>query len=245
MKRYFIDITYRGSNYSGWQIQPKDTTIQQTIEDAIFTITRKKISILGAGRTDAGVHARKMIAHLDLDMDIAEAEQLIYKLNRLLPKDISINSIREVKADAHARFDAVSRTYHYIVSYDKDPFMTGLYTRIYRNLDFDKMNEAANLLIGKKDFTSFSKLHTDVKTNICTITEAYWMQKDDKWIFVITADRFLRNMVRAIVGTLMLVGSAKIGLEDFYNIIESKDRALAGSSADSDGLYLVDVKYPY
>lgn len=247
MPRYFIEISYNGSCYSGWQNQPNAVTVQQTIEKSFSVIRQKETYIVGAGRTDAGVHARRMVAHVDMEENIEEAKQIIKKLDRFLPKDISVYSIREVKEDAHARFDAISRSYKYYVSSVKDPFNQETVLKMYKPLDFVLMNDAAKYLLGKKDFTSFSKLHTDVKTNICNVSEAFW-EKDEKsnmWIFNITADRFLRNMVRAIVGTLFLVGWRKISVNDFREIIESKDRSKAGSSADAHALFLERVVYPY
>ncbi|WP_329903804.1 tRNA pseudouridine(38-40) synthase TruA [Porphyromonas pogonae] len=244
--RYFIYLSYNGTNYSGWQTQPNAVTVQQTIEEALCTILRKPTPILGAGRTDAGVHAREMIAHVELDMDQSEADALALKLDRLLPPDISIRSMVHVKADAHARFDAVSRTYRYYITMRKDPFAHGLMLRMHRTLDIDEMNEAASHLMRYTDFTSFSKLHTDVKTNNCKITHALWTvgQDSDHYVFTITADRFLRNMVRAIVGTLFQVGWGKMSVTDFCTVIERQDRCQAGSSAPGHALYLEEVKYP-
>lgn len=247
MSRYFIEISYNGGSYSGWQIQPNAMTVQQVIEDSLSVIRQKETSIVGAGRTDAGVHARCMVAHLDMDENDETVSAMVRKLDRFLPKDISVYSVRKVKDDAHARFDAISRTYKYYVSLKKDPFNIGTVLEMYKPLDFDAMNIASKYLLGRKDFTSFSKLHTDVKTNICDVKEAYWSRNedDDMWVFTITADRFLRNMVRAIVGTLFLVGWGKISCSDFNDIIESKDRSKAGSSADAHALFLEKVLYPY
>lgn len=247
--RYFLYLSYNGTRYSGWQTQPNAPTVQQTIEDALATVLRQPCPIVGAGRTDAGVHARQMIAHLDLDLSPIEAEQLMLRLNRLLPEDIALRSIRPVAPDAHARFSARARTYRYYVTFDKQPFGHDLLLRLHAPVDFDLMNRAAALLPQFIDFTSFSKLHTDVKTNNCRVREAYWQKHADSlggevYVFTITADRFLRNMVRAIVGTLLQVGRGKLSLEDFVRIIEAKDRCSAGSSAPGHALFLESVEYP-
>ncbi len=245
--RYFIYLSYKGTNYSGWQIQPNAPTIQETIERALATILRKPCSIVGAGRTDTGVHAHLMVIHLDLDLDFEKAKDLLLRLNRLLPKDIALNSIHKVTDDAHARFSALSRTYHYYAHSSKDAFNNDCSLFLYQNLNFDRMNDAAKILLEYTDFTSFSKLHTDAKTNICHVSEAFWMPdpiRDNGYIFRITADRFLRNMVRAIVGTLILVGRNRLDLSGFRRIIEGKDRCLAGSSADGHALFLEEITYP-
>ena len=246
--RYFITLSYDGTNYSGWQTQPDATTVQETIEQALTLVARspEPIAILGAGRTDAGVHARGMVAHVDLPMSPDEARQLIYRTDRYLPHDIALYDIRPVREDAHARFSATSRTYRYYVTLRKDPFQEARMLRLYFPLDFDRMNEAAERLKDFTDFTSFSKLHTDVKTNNCRVTEAYWQAgaEDGQWILTITADRFLRNMVRAVVGTLFQVGKGRLSVEDFCAVIEAKDRGQAGSSAPAHALYLEQVGYP-
>ncbi len=245
--RYFIYLSYKGTNYSGWQIQPNAPTVQETIEQALSTILRKPCPIVGAGRTDAGVHAHKMVIHLDLEMSLDEAKNLVHKLNRFLPKDIALHQIYAMQEDAHARFSATARSYHYYVHQNKDAFSEGTSFQLYQEIDFDKMNEAAKLLLNYQDFTSFSKLHTDAKTNICEVREAYWCKDPNKeggYIFRITADRFLRNMVRAIVGTLFLVGRGKITIEEFAQIIEDKDRGRAGSSAEGYALFLEEISYP-
>lgn len=246
--RYFITLSYDGTNYSGWQTQPDATTVQETIEQALTLVARspEPIAILGAGRTDAGVHARGMVAHVDLPMSPDEARQLIYRTDRYLPHDIALYDIRPVREDAHARFSATSRTYRYYVTLRKDPFQEARMLRLYFPLDFDRMNEAAGRLKDFTDFTSFSKLHTDVKTNNCRVTEAYWQAgaEEGQWTFTITADRFLRNMVRAVVGTLFQVGKGRLSVEDFCAVIEAKDRGQAGSSAPAHALYLEQVGYP-
>lgn len=245
MTRYFIYISYDGTAYHGWQIQPNGDSIQENVMKALSTILRESIEITGAGRTDAGVNATEMPAHFDTEAEISDTAQLTDKLNRLLPKDISIIRIVKVRPDAHARFDATSRTYKYYITTVKDPFYGRYKYRIFCPLDFDKMNEAAAILKEYTDFTSFSRLHTDVKTNNCDVSHAMWTRTDNEnWTFTITADRFLRNMVRAIVGTLVDVGRGKISIKQFREIIEKKDRGAAGSSAPGNALFLYNVSYP-
>ena len=241
--RYFITLSYNGKNYHGWQIQPNGSSVQETLEKALSTMLRCPISIVGAGRTDAGVHAKKMIAHFDTDVALNTLE-LPRRLNCFLPTDIAIQKIEPVANDLHARFSATKRSYEYHLVTEKDVFCTETAYFHPGTLDFDAMNQAAAQLFNYIDFTSFSKLHTDVKTNNCTIFEARWEQlSPSHWVFHISADRFLRNMVRAIVGTLLQVGTEKISIDDFKRIIESKDRCQAGTSAPAHGLYLTDVKY--
>ncbi len=243
--RYFIYLAYNGAAYSGWQNQPNAPTVQNCIETAMSTILRKPCTIVGAGRTDALVHARQMVAHTDLDLSVDEVAVLADRLNKLLPSDIVIHQIVPVTAQAHARFDALSRCYRYYITEQKDPFAGSISLKIYRKLDYGLMNEAAQTLLEYSDFTSFSKLHTDAKTNICRVTEAYWKQSSaHAWVFTIRADRFLRNMVRAIVGTLFDVGRGKISVEQFRSLIESKDRSQAASSAPGHALFLEEVLYP-
>lgn len=243
--RYFLYLGYNGAAYSGWQTQPNAPTVQQTIEEALHTVLQRPCPILGAGRTDAGVHARCMVAHLDLDMSPMGANQLLDRLNKLLPLDIALYRILPVKDEAHARFSATARTYRYYVCRGKNPFEQGKSLRLYHSLDIEAMNRAAEMLKEYRDFTSFSKLHTDVKTNNCLIHHAQWEEKEEgEYIFTIKADRFLRNMVRAIVGTLFLVGRGKLSLEDFRAVIEKRDRCSAGSSAPGYALYLEAVDYP-
>jgi tRNA pseudouridine38-40 synthase len=243
--RYFIKLAYNGANYHGWQIQPNAPSVQQTINEAVSTILQQEINIVGCGRTDTGVHAKEFFAHFDLSEDIsAERDDITRRLNHFLPKDISIFKIIPVDSDTHARFDAVSRSYKYIVSRRKDPFYKDFSYYVHDNLNIEKMNEAAETLFEFTDFTSFSKLHTQVKTNDCRIMQAQWEEKDHLLIFKITADRFLRNMVRAIVGTLLDVGRGKISTDDFKSIIESKNRSNAGYSVPAKGLFLTEVDYP-
>lgn len=243
MKRYFIYLAYNGENYCGWQIQPNGVSVQETIEKALTTLLRVPTPIVGAGRTDAGVHARMMTAHFDNEQDSLDLQLLSDKLNRLLPKNISIHRIVEVKADAHARFDAASRLYRYYVTTEKDPFLHHLKYKIHGNIDMNAMNACANVLFDHIDFTSFSKLHTDVKTNNCKIMQATWQQQGNDYIFTIKADRFLRNMVRSIVGTLLEAGRGKITPDDFRKIIEAKDRGAAGTSVPGHALFLEEVEY--
>ncbi|GHT64013.1 tRNA pseudouridine synthase A [Bacteroidia bacterium] len=244
MKRYFIYLSYNGANYCGWQNQPNGVSVQQKIEESLGIFLRKPVPVTGAGRTDAGVHARMMAAHFDWEDDDFEPEILTDKLNRILPPDIAIQKIVRVSPEAHARFDAISRTYRYSISFQKDPFDYSFHYRLNRPLNFDLMNEAASILFEYTDFTSFSKLHTDVKTNLCRIMQAEWTPEDDTSVFTITADRFLRNMVRAIVGTLLDVGREKLSIAGFREIIEAKDRSKAGSSVPGNALFLVNIEYP-
>lgn len=242
-ERYFIYLAYNGKDYCGWQVQPNGITVQEKLESALSILLKTKIGITGAGRTDAGVHAECMVAHFDSNTSI-DGVWLTDKLNRLLPSDIAIHQIVPVIPEAHARFDATARTYKYYVTDRKEPFLHPLLCKIARPLDFERMNEAARTLFDYTDFTSFSKLHTDVKTNNCKILHAEWTEENGRWVFTIKADRFLRNMVRAIVGTLFDVGRGKITVDDFRHIIESRDRGKAGTSAPAHALYLVDVDYP-
>jgi len=245
MERYFIYLSYNGANYCGWQNQPNGVSVQQKIEESLHVFLRQPVSITGAGRTDAKVHARMMVAHFDwFDDPVNELVEVTDKLNRILPKDISIQKIIQVSPEAHARFDAVSRTYQYYISFQKDPFNYPFHYRLNRPLNFDLMNEAASVLFDYTDFTSFSKSHTDVKTNLCRIMQAEWAQTTDVWVFTITADRFLRNMVRAIVGTLLDVGCEKLSIEGFKEIIELKDRTKAGISVPGNALFLTNIEYP-
>jgi len=243
-KRYFLYFSYKGTAYHGWQIQPNGISVQEVLTRALCTILRAGIELVGAGRTDTGVHARFMVAHFDLESELPVQFDLIAKLNSFLPKDIAVIKFVEVHLGAHARFDAISRRYEYHVVTQKSVFRNELAARINHGLDFETMNRAAATLMEYRDFTSFSKLHTDVKTNNCSITIAQWTFKEDEWVFTIQADRFLRNMVRAITGTLFEVGRGKMSLDEFKAVIESKDRCKAGTSVPAHGLYLVDIQYP-
>ncbi len=243
-KRFFIYFSYKGTAYHGWQIQPNGISVQEVLTKALCTILRTEIEITGAGRTDTGVHAKLMVAHFDMDKELPSGLDLTAKLNSFLPGDIAVYKIAEVLPDAHARFDAISRRYEYHIVTEKNVFKKELAARESFQLDFEAMNAAAATLKEYRDFTSFSKLHTDVKTNNCAITHAEWTQQDDEWVFTIQADRFLRNMVRAIVGTLFEVGRHKMTVEEFRSVIEAQNRCKAGASVPAHGLYLVDIKYP-
>lgn len=243
-QRYFMLLSYKGTNYHGWQIQPNAVSVQQVLENALSTVLREEIAVTGAGRTDAGVHASFFVLHFDATEVISSFENLVYKLNSLLPFDIAVQRIWPVADDLHARFSAISRTYKYYISTKKNPFKAETSFKYLLPLDIDKMNDAAQMLSDYEDFTSFSRLHTDVKTNTCKILWAEWEALNTQLVFTIKADRFLRNMVRAIVGTLLEVGKGKLTLNDFRKIIEAKDRAAAGASAPAKGLFLVNVEYP-
>ncbi len=240
--RYFIEFAYSGKNYFGYQVQPREITVQQVLEEALSTLLREKIKTTGAGRTDTGVHARKMFAHFDTEALLPE--DLEYKLNSFLPADIGIHRIFSVRADLHARFDATYRTYEYYIATRKDPFRQDSAWQLWRrSLSVEKMNEACKILFEYQDFTSFAKLNTDTKTNNCTIYKAFWEQQGSLLKFTISADRFLRNMVRAIVGTMVEIGNGKMQPEDLRAVIERKHRNAAGGSAPPQGLFLVDVGY--
>ncbi len=242
--RYFMQLSYRGAPFHGWQSQPGEVTVQSVLEDALSMILRRPMKITGAGRTDAGVNARMMVAHFDVDPPLADPAGLVRKLNAVVGKDIAVQKIWEVAPDSHARFDAVSRTYHYYAVTEKTPFFYPLSWKAPVALDFDAMNRAAEILLETSDFTSFSKLHTDVKTNICRVSYARWERLGDhEWVFVITADRFLRNMVRAVVGTLVEVGRGKMSIERFREVIDRRDRCAAGTSMPGEALFLWEVKY--
>lgn len=242
-RRYFIYLAYSGANYCGWQTQPNGVAVQQVVEEALSTILRESVSIVGAGRTDAGVHARMMIAHFDTEQPI-DKNQLTGKLNRMLPKDIAIHRIANVRPDAHARFDARSRLYRYYITTEKDPYLYHLKYKIYGGLDVATMNRCADILLDYTDFTSFSKLHTDVKTNNCKVMLACWEKQGDDYVFTIKADRFLRNMVRSIVGTLLDAGRGKLDVDGMRQIIEAKDRCAAGTSVPGHALFLEEIEYP-
>ncbi|MDE6082879.1 MAG: tRNA pseudouridine(38-40) synthase TruA [Muribaculaceae bacterium] len=245
-QRYFMKLAYRGGPFHGWQSQPNAVSVQSEIENALQTVLRKETKITGAGRTDTGVNARVMYAHLDINLPGAmSVERLVTALNRLVGRDIAIYSLTPVAKDAHARFDATSRTYKYFISLNKNPFLYPLSWQATCQLDVDAMNKASEILLSISDFTSFAKLHSDAKTNICKVTRADWKKNDNFLVFTITADRFLRNMVRAVVGTLVDVGRHKISIDDFKKIIEAKDRCAAGTSMPPEGLFLWDITYPF
>ena len=243
--RYFLKLSYNGAPFHGWQVQPNAVSVQSTIEEALSTVLRENISIVGAGRTDTGVNARQMYAHFDYDKEIPDFGKLINSLNRLVGKDIAIYDIIKVADDAHARFDATARTYKYFVTHQKSPFLYPLSWHCPQSLDYEKMNKACEVLKRHIDFTSFSKLHTDVKTNNCRIDYAHWQREGEMMVFTITADRFLRNMVRAVVGTLVEVGRGKISVDEFEQIILKKDRCSAGTSMPPQALFLWKVNYDY
>ncbi|NRA93563.1 MAG: tRNA pseudouridine(38-40) synthase TruA [Psychroserpens sp.] len=240
--RYFIELSYNGKAYHGWQIQPNAISIQQVLEDALSKLLRAPITITGAGRTDAGVHASQMFAHFDVDTPIDT--NLEYKLNSFLPRDIAVHSIFLVNSEAHTRFDAVSRTYQYRILRSKNVFEYDFTYILNQELDVVKMNDACKILFEYKDFQCFSKVNTDVKTYHCNIMEAYWEQTNDNLVFTIKADRFLRNMVRAVVGTMINIGLGKLSVQALHDIIKSKDRGEAGFSVPARGLYLTKVEYP-
>lgn len=246
--RYFIHLAYNGTNYCGWQTQPDLPTVQLTLEQALTTLLRHPTAIVGCGRTDTGVHASDFYAHFDFPTDQLPAfdpQQLAFKLNSFLPADIAIFDIFPVKDNAHARFDATARTYQYHVSDRRLPFCQGLYSRIYFYPDIDLMNRAAEILMEYDDFTSFAKLHTQVKTNICHLSQARWDTVGEQWVFTIRSNRFLRNMVRSVTGTLLDVGRGKLSLDGLRQIIERKDRCAAGVSMPPQGLFLTRVEYPW
>ena len=241
--RYFIEFAYRGTDFHGSQTQPNGNTVQAEMEAAFATILREPVSLTFAGRTDAGVHAEKMIAHFDIEK--AVPANLVGRLNNLLPNSIAIRDICRVSDDAHARFDAVERTYYYRITTRKDPFLYINHTRVATRLDFESMNRAAERMIGEQDFASFCRTHTDVKTTICDVKKAEWVRENETDArFVISANRFLRNMVRAVVGTLFEVGKGKMTEEQFAEVIASHDRCRAGHSAPAEGLTLVEIIYP-
>ena len=242
--RYFIELAYKGTNYHGWQYQPNATSVQETLNKALSILLKTDIDIVGAGRTDSGVHAKQMFAHFDYDIEI-DSTHLVHKLNSFLPKDIVIFNILKVTEEAHARFDATKRTYEYHIHTTKDAFENDD-SWLYQNaLDLDKMNQACQILFKHNDFECFSKVNTDVNTFNCVIFDANWNQIDNRIVFTISADRFLRNMVRAIVGTMINIGTGKINLTDFEKVIESKDRSEAGFSVPAHGLYLTKIEYKF
>lgn len=242
--RYFIYLSYDGTAYHGWQVQPNAISVQQRLNECLAKLLRGKNSdVTGAGRTDAGVHAHMMVAHFDVD-ELVDGKWLTDKLNRILPQDIAVSKVVRVRDEAHARFDAKARTYHYWIYTQKNPFQRQYATRITFPLNFERMNEAARYLLQVEDFTSFSKLHTDTKTNICHVMKAEWIEmENDVWQFEITADRFLRNMVRAVVGTLIEVGRGRLSIDDFKSVVAKKNRCAAGDSMPGNALSLVGIRY--
>ncbi len=247
MTRYFVEIAYDGSEFHGWQYQPNGYSVQQAIQECLSKIMRnQKIGVVGCGRTDAGVHAQQFYFHFDLE-ETHSSQELVYKLNRMLPRSVAVYDCLEVEPDAHARFDAVSRTYSYFIETVKSPFYDRFAFLYQLDLDIELMNKACSFLFDYTDFTSFSKLHTDTFTNDCEIMYAKWSKDSEsgRIVFSIKANRFLRNMVRAIVGTMLEIGSGKLPAEAIKETIESKDRGAAGRSVEACGLHLVGVEYPY
>lgn len=241
--RFFFEISYNGTAYHGWQNQLNAVGVQQVVEDALSKLLRSEIEIVGSGRTDSGVHCAQQFFHADIEKPFKE-EDLVHKLNSFLPKDIAIRNILPVKPEAHARYDAIERSYQYKITRVKDPLLVGYAHYFFRELDVPTMERAAALLVGEHDFECFSKVKTDVNHFICNLRQASWNQKGDLLVFTISANRFLRGMVRAIVGTLLDVGTGKITVKEFQEIIKSKDRKKAGMNAPPEGLYLTSVKYP-
>ena len=244
--RYFLQLAYKGTQYCGWQVQPNGVSVQEKLNGALQTVLKNKgLETIGCGRTDTGVHASEFFVHFDHFEPIEDQHRFVYKVNALLPKDIAANKLIAVAQDAHTRFDATKREYKYFIHFNKDPFIQE--TSVYQHLvpDLDLMNEAATWLLSVTDFTSFAKLHADSKTNICRLYHAQWEKTGTGICFTICANRFLRNMVRAIVGTLLMVGQKKISLAEFKNIVDSKSRSNAGMSVAAHGLFLTRVEYPY
>lgn len=242
MERILFEIAYNGANYHGWQKQDNASTVQETIEKNLSILLKSKINIVGCGRTDTGVHAEQYFFHVDISKD-QDFDSLLNRLNLMLPQEILIKSYEIKNPDFHARFSAVSRTYEYRISQKKEPFLNTMFNHISHNIDIDLMNESCNKLIGFNDFTSFSKVHTEVNNFYCHVYEAFWIKKNHQIIFTIKANRFLRNMVRAVVGTMLLVGRNKISVQDFCDIIASKSRSSAGPSVKAKGLFLTKVNY--
>jgi len=243
-QRYFIELAYKGTHFHGWQVQPNAVSVQESLEKALSTITREPIAVTGAGRTDTGVHARYFVAHFDSEKLTLDHPDFTHKLNSFLCKDVVVFGISKVGVEAHARFDALSRTYQYHLNLRKDPFSLETSWHFFKQPDLHSMNEASRILFEYTDFTSFSKLHTDVKTNNCKIYQAEWEQDGANIVFTVRADRFLRNMVRALVGTILEVGIGKMDLNGFRKIIEMKDRGAAGLSVPAHGLFLTNIEYP-
>ena len=242
--RYFITLSYDGTRYHGWQIQPEGVTVQQLLQDALATLLRQHVTVVGAGRTDAGVHARQMVAHIDVDGEITDVDQLTYKLNRFLPYDISIQNVRLVSDDMHARFSAVRRRYRYFIHTEKDPFKKKYSCELHYELDYELMNVAAAQLKTYSDFGAFCKSHSDVKTTVCTVTKAHWVEYEpNAWYFEIEANRFLRNMVRAVVGTLIEIGRHRMSLSQFDQVVREGRRTGAGESMPANALFLECVEY--
>jgi tRNA pseudouridine38-40 synthase len=242
--RYFIQLCYKGTNFHGWQRQKNAGSIQESLENALSVLLHSSTELTGAGRTDTGVHAKNYYAHFDSPIEIPEENKFIYQVNQIVVDDICITNLFRVMPTAHARFDAISRTYEYRIIFRKDPFEKELCLFVHQHLNVSLMNESCKILLKNNDFSSFCKLHSNNKTNICKLSEAKWNFADEKLIFIIKSDRFLRNMVRAIVGTMIKIGEGKLTIDEFQTIVEAKNRQLAGNSAPSHGLYLIDIEYP-
>jgi len=243
--RYFITLSYDGTRYHGWQIQPNGISVQGELQRGLSLLLRQTIAVTGAGRTDTGVHARMMVAHFDIDEEL-DGVQLTYKLNKLLPNDIAIRKVEAVDGELHARFSAVARTYRYFIHTEKSPFLRHYSCELHYPLDFQKMNEAGRIMLEYTDFGAFCKSHADVKTTLCNVTHAQWHQMETPcaWYFEITANRFLRNMVRAVVGTMIEVGRGRLSLDEFRRVIEGKRRSDAGESMPGHALFLERIDYP-
>lgn len=244
MARYFLKLAYNGRPFHGWQIQPGEPTVQEALQRALSTILRTEVNVVGAGRTDTGVHASYYVAHFDIEKELYDLPQIVYKLNRLTGKEIAVYDLYPVPHRLHARFSALSRTYKYYIDTRKNPFTCEYAWKTHPLPDIRRMNEACPILLEYTDFTSFSKLHTDAKTNNCVIMHAAWEDTGTQLVFTIQANRFLRNMVRAIVGTLVEIGQGKLQPEDLRRIIEAQDRGMAGFSVPGHALFLCDIKYP-
>ena len=242
--RFFVSLSYDGSRYHGWQVQPNGISVQEELQRGLSLLLRRDILVTGAGRTDAGVHARMMVAHFDIAENEPDCRQLAYKLNKLLPKDIAIQKIERVADDMHARFSAIARTYYYYIHQFKSPFLRHYSCEMHYQLDFALMNEAARMLLDYEDFGAFCKSHADVKTTLCHVTKAEWRcVGEGQWLFEITANRFLRNMVRAVVGTLIEVGRGRMSIDDFRKVVEGKRRTDAGESMPANALFLERIDY--
>lgn len=242
--RYFVTFSYDGSRYHGWQIQPNGNSVQAELQRALTILLRRDTTVVGAGRTDAGVHARMMVAHFDVDESLEDSAQTVYRLNRILPRDIAVSRVEPVAEDMHARFSATSRTYHYYIHTRKDPFLRSYSCELHYDLDFEAMNTAAAMLLEYDDFGAFCKSHADVKTTLCRVSAARWHQMTDhSWYFEITANRFLRNMVRAVVGTLVDVGRHRLTIDDFRRVVEGRRRTEAGESMPGEALFLEYIRY--
>lgn len=244
LQRYFIELSYDGTNYHGWQVQPNAVTVQEVLDRALSTVLRTPIETVGCGRTDTGVHATEFFAHYEVESSMA-IDKVVHSLNSVLPPDIAIKNIFPVDDEVHARFSATLRSYQYHIHFNKDPFKHGYSWLLRDEPDIDLMNQAAQIMMQYTDFSCFSKSNTQVKTNNCKISRAEWLRTDDGMVFHISADRFLRNMVRAVVGTLLMVGRKEVTPEGIREIINSKDRSNAGTSVPACGLYLTEVKYPF